>query len=430
MVPLFREALVTAAAAMLLASTPAYAAAPTADDWTPSQIQPTKNTLIWSRATLDDRVTLDPFGRRTPVNPLQRTFLLACERDIQLDCIESIGLIGADGTYIPGTFLSGHTDDVNEPGYGDIARHSTTWSVPGLALDEGQPVTVRLQGSYGGPHDSGGSVGLTFGMSLEGSDPQSGPVTKYGCMHGETDPCYEPPILPEGTTLRVDLRMSWLTPAIVRARALDARFSSQPMANGAHRYSLTGGAMLLQVQSEKARVTGVPEYVSSAFDFFIWDPRLWEGEDSRCYLDGPIVYSFNGSYGGAPIWSPQQGRLELNVSAAHYWPNGTTEWRGYYESVIPDATARCLWGIDPRRTSAMRVEVYNDEGEEKAATVGIAYRNAQVVIRAYDFTYSSPTIAVTVKVKAGQACFKQGAVVGKLVCAKKGKKLAWASKRR
>jgi hypothetical protein len=62
--------------------------------------------------------------------------------------------------------------------------------------------------------------------------------------------------------------------------------------------------------------------------------------------------------------------------------------------------------------------------------VGIAYRNAQVVIRAYDFTYSSPTIAVTVKVKAGQACFKQGAVVGKLVCAKKGKKLAWASKRR
>lgn len=37
---------------------------------------------------------------------------------------------------------------------------------------------------------------------------------------------------------------------------------------------------------------------------------------------------------------------------------------------------------------------------------------------------------MTVKVKAGQACFKQGAVVGELVCARKGMKLAWAAKRR
>ena len=392
-----------------------------ADDWTPSQIEPTENPLVWSRATLDDRVALDQYGRRPPGDPQARTFLLYCEREIQLDCIESIGLVGPDGTYTPGTFLAGHTEDVNEPGYGDIARHSTTWSVPGLALEDGQSAIVRLQGSYGGPD----SVGLTFGMFLEGFESVAGPVSQYGCMHGETNPCLLPPVLPDGTTFRVDLRMSWLTPSVVRARAVDARFTSEPLGTGAHRYSITGGAMLLQVQSDQARETGVPEYVSSSFDFFMWDPRLWEGRDSNCYLDGPIVYSFNGLYGGAPIWNPGQGRLELNVSAAHHWPDGDREWRGYYETVIPDATARCLWGIDPRRTSAMRVEVYNEEGEEKAATVGIAYRNAQVVIRAYDFTYSSPTIAVTVKVKPGKPCFKKGSVVGKLVCSKKGKKLVW-----
>ena len=85
-------------------------------------------------------------------------------------------------------------------------------------------------------------------------------------------------------------------------------------------------------------------------------------------------------------------------------------------------------GVDPRHTSAMRVEVHNEDGEEKAAAAGIAYRNAQVVIRAYDFTYSSPTIAVTVKVKAGKPCFKKGSVVGKLVCSKKGKKLVWRNR--
>ena len=414
--------------ASLIVSAPMASSAPAmpADDWTPSQIQQTENPLIWSRATLDDRVTLDQYGRRPLVNPSQRTFLLACERDVQLDCIESIGLVGADGSYTPGTFIAGQTEDVNEPGYGDIARHSTTWNVPGLVLEDGQSAIVRLQGSYGGPD----SVGLTFGMFLEGFDQVAGSITKYGCMHGETDPCYLPPVLPDGTTLRVDLRMSWLTPAIVRARAVDARFVSEDLANGAHRYSITGGAMLLQVQSEQARVTGIPEYVSSAFDFFIWDPRMWDQGDSKCYLDGPIVYSFNGSYGGAPIWNPQQGRLELNVSAAHHWPDGKAEWRGYYETVIPDKTARCLWGVDPRRTSAMRVEVYAEDGEEKAATVGISYRDALVTIRAFDFTYSSPTIAVTIRVKKGQTCFSKGAVVGKLVCTKKGKKLSWQSRRR
>jgi len=392
-----------------------------ADDWTPSQIQPTNNPLVWSRATLDDRVALDQYGRRPPVDPQARTFLLYCEREIQLDCIEGIGLVSPDGTYTPGSFIAGHTEDVDEPGSGEIARHSTTWSLPGLALTDGQPVTVRLQGSYGGP----GSVGLTFGMMLEGFESVAGPVSQYGCMHGETDPCLLPPVLPDGTTFRVDLRMSWLTPSVVRARAVDARFTSQPLGTGARRYSITGGAMLLQVQSDQARETGVPEYVSSSFDFFLWDPRLWEGRDSNCYLDGPIVYSFNGLYGGAPIWNPGQGRLELNVSAAHHWPDGDKEWRGYYETVIPDKTARCLWGIDPRRTSAMRVEVFDEDGEEKAATVGIAYRNTQVTIRAYDFTYSSPTIAVTIKAKAGQPCFKTGATVGKLTCTKKGKKLVW-----
>lgn len=432
MIPLPLTPVVIAAlvGGLLLGLVPAQATEPAADDWTPSQIQSTDNPLVWSRATLDDRVALDQFGRRPPVTPGNFTFLLACERDIQLDCIESIGVVSADGTYTPGRFLEGRTEDVEEPGIGNIARHSTSWEVPGLALADGQPVTVRLQGTYGGPAGSGGSVGMNVGMFLEGYDPVAGEATKYGCMHGETNPCYLPPVLPEGTTFGIVMRMSWFVPAIVRARALDARFETEALGGGAHRYTLTGGAMLLQVQSEQARLTGVPEYVSSAFDFFIWDPRLWEGDDSRCYNDGPIVYSFNGSYGGAPIWNPQQGRLELNVSAAHHWPDGRAEWRGYYETVIPDATARCLWGIDPRRTSAMRVEVYTDDGEEKAASVGISYRNDQVVIRAFDFTYSSPTIAVVVKAKKGQACFKKGATLGKLVCTKKGKKQTWQPRKR
>ena len=60
----------------------------------------------------------------------------------------------------------------------------------------------------------------------------------------------------------------------------------------------------------------------------------------------------------------------------------------------------------PSNSTAGRIPPRTCHGEDKAATVGIAHRNAQVVIRAYGLTYPSPTIAVTVTWRAGLACFK------------------------
>lgn len=45
------------------------------------------------------------------------------------------------------------------------------------------------------------------------------------------------------------------------------------------------------------------------------------------------------------------------------------------------------------------VEVTGDEGEEKAATTAIAFRNGGVRIVARNFTFSSPTVTVKPKMR-------------------------------
>ena len=85
-----------------------------------------------------------------------------------------------------------------------------------------------------------------------------------------------------------------------------------------------------------------------------------------------------------------------------------------------------MWGIDPRMTSYLSVGVYSEKGEEKAATTSISYQNGAIVVKAYDFTFSTNTVSAKVKVKAGMKCLKAGVRIVDFICTKKGKRLVWA----
>jgi hypothetical protein len=62
--------------------------------------------------------------------------------------------------------------------------------------------------------------------------------------------------------------------------------------------------------------------------------------------------------------------------------------------VVPGPLARCLWGVDPRQTARMEIEVFGEDGVDRAGTKAISYDEANDVVKliATDFTYSRKDI--------------------------------------
>jgi len=406
----------------------------------PAQIQESEIPLNWSRASRSDQVTLDQYGRRPPVNPDQLTFFLACENEDQLDCIESFGLVESNGTFRSATFTRATTEMLTLNGVGRLAWHSTFWEVAGLTSN-GVPVEIRFDGQMGSNKAAPGSAGMQMGLELvpKGERTRASKDDLYGCIPGPRaeDWCGGPVVIPENLTLRLVFRTSWISPAIVRARMREANLDLENLGKGALRWTLTGKAMLGQsftLNTDNPGEKDRPAWVSTAFDFFVWDPRIYTELNSSCYINGPLFYSFNGMTGGQPNWSPRTGSLDININSLHYWPDGKTIWRGYYQTSLPEETARCLWGIDPSLTSSLKLEVYDEGGQSKVATTAVNFRDGKVNIFGYDFTYSTTRLSLKVLAKKGTRCFSRNAQVKKLICkpavskAKKPAKLVWSAK--
>ena len=419
----------------LLGATSSAASAPVepAEEWVPAQITPTEIPLKWSRATLNDQVALDGLGRRPIVKAADRVWILACERDIQLDCVESIGLVDAAGVYTPGTLLRGQTFDVTHrtsEGIKPYAEHHQIWDVPGLVVD-GQDADVEIAMGMGGnePH---GFPGLNMMINLTGVELKpSTPTDPFGCRFIDQGQCLSAPIFPDGTVLRIVTRVSWLAPSAITVRGKDVSTSIEELGSGARRITITGSPMLLQSQGGRAEIeAGRPQWVTSSFDFGMFDPRIESTPGGECAVDDPIILSNNAQGAGLPTWRSDQGRLDLSMAAPHHWSDGKTEWRGFYETVISGDVARCMWGVDPRVTSYLSLEVYDEDGQEKAATTAIGFKGGLITVRAYDFTFSENTVSTQVKVKAGKKCFTPGVKITNLVCTKKGKTLVWAKAKR
>lgn len=404
---------------------------PAADKWVPSQIQPTKYPLKWSRATLNDNVTLDRLGRRPVVNAADRVWFLACERDFQLDCVESIGLVDSKGVYAPGTLYRGQTFDVyRTDGIRPYAEHQQIWNVPGLITD-GQEAKINIAMGMGG--DEGhGFPGLNMMTTLWGvTYRQSSPADPFGCRPSDQGRCTAPPVFPDGTVLRMVMRVSWLAPSAITVRGKEVATEIEEIGNGARRITITGSPMLLQSQGGQKEIdSGRPEWVYSSFDFGMFDPRIESTPGGDCAVDDPIIISNNAQGAGLPRWRSDQGRLDLSMAAPHYWSDGKTKWRGYYETSVSGEVARCMWGVDPRVTSYLSLEVYDERGQEKAATTAIGFKGGLITVRAYDFTFSENTVSAQVKVKAGRACFTAGVKIKNLLCTKKGNDFVWAKAKR
>lgn len=173
-----------------------------------------------------------------------------------------------------------------------------------------------------------------------------------------------------------------------------------------------------------------------------------------------VVVGTNGWYCfGGITWDSTLQQLLIRVGTSHYDQDGKVI-DGWFEAKIAGSIAREWWRIDPRTAVGYaKVEVSYPNGDVRVATTTAKYVPEQdwIDLRAYGFTYSAPTIAVSMKKpeqdqtvqtpasppqpvpvtpRAGQACTKQQSftsfkVSGSyLQCLAQGKKFVWTKVKR
>lgn len=391
------------------------------DDWFPSQIQPTDHPLNWSRATLSDNVTLDELGRRPLPDTRQVIFLLGCERAIQLDCVESVGIVTSSGAYRPATWVSSQTVDVDRGG--GMAVHATMWQLPGIKVKR-REVLLAVSGIMGGQTDMN-APGLMTDTWMQGiSTIPTRPEGPRGCVRRTPRGCFRTADFPPGTTLRFVIRTSWLAPSEVQTWGANSTFVAQDLGGGAHRYVITGSPSMQQSSFDDG---GTPAWVTSAFRFRLVDPRTVSSDvGTTCAVNRPATFGGNISEPEALKWNAGEGKAYLVLRSSPYWADGKTPWQIVHEERIPEAVARCMWGVDPQQTERLRLRVYSETTGTGMGTASITFSAGEVVIRARTLPLPQAVIEIQVLVHDGEPCLTAGVRVGELLCTQGPESLAWA----
>lgn len=341
--------------------------------------------------------------------------LTLCTDDRDLDCIEALGLVTAQG-FVPGYILSKTTPVVSGPvrpggsesgpTNGTTTRRNEIWRIPGLQTESGLD-TVN-------PNIAITTPGLRWYASDSGQEYDALAIIGLDVFTGRgIDVPVNPPCVPDlgtcwreenilpGQVLKVVIRVSNFTPAWALSPLGDTVLKIDALGGGGSRITVQGYAL----NGPGFYYGGgrpLP-HLRNQFDYtwYRWSVHLYNANDprfpERCSKFGFPLIAGNQYGTGIPTWNSFTRQMDLNMSAPHLDEAGKA-FRGHYEAFLPAAYARCLWKAEPRRlTNQLKVEVTSEDGREKVATTSIQFRDGGVRIVAENFTFSSPTVSVRPK---------------------------------
>ncbi len=372
--------------------------------------------LVWApvQASLEERQV--PIPRALDRDEPIRMELTLCQEDADLDCIESLGLVTRQG-FVPGEIVSRRPPvslgpiegggSESGPTTGQMVYRSEIWRIPGakteFGLDTLDPfIALTTPGLRWYAADEG--VEYDVAAALEFDVDSGRHVLLDTAIPCDTPDgrCGRPENMNPDQTFRAVVRTSWFAPAWAGSNPGNIVLRVEGIKGGGSRITVQGKA------------TGTPGFLfgggrdqnlnrRDSFDYtaYKWFVGMMDANDpnfpERCSDFGFPIISGNQRGSGTPMWNPRTQEMSLEMSAPHYDGDGKV-FRGTYEAFIPAAYARCLWQADPKRLqSRLIVEVTSEDGDEKAATTSIAFRDGGVKIIARNFTFSSPKITVRPK---------------------------------
>jgi hypothetical protein len=345
-----------------------------------------------------------------------RMELTLCVDVADRDCVEALGLVTRAG-FIPGEIVSSGAPIIvgpvkrggeqSGPTTGQAIDRQETWRIPGLKTESGLDtvdpfIAITTPGLRWYDAQADYEYDVTSQVEFEFSTGRGVDVPAQPPCQPETGTCDRPEQISPDQTLRAVIRTSWFQPAWARSHLGDTILRVEPLPDGGSRITVQGKAL----NSPGFFFGGGRDpltYQREQFDFddYRWLVYMMDANDpkfpERCAQYGFPLISGNQHTSGTPLWNSRTQRMDLEISAPHLDGRGKP-FRGHYEAFIPAAYAKCLWQADPRRLqSRLTVEVTTEDGEEKAATTAIGFRDGGVRIVARNFTFSSPTITVKPK---------------------------------
>ena len=318
---------------------------------------------------------------------------------------------------------------------GVVARSGTSWRATttgaSVVLD---PVTVV----------SDGQASIRLDPKMNNNDPSIfgyltagetiDPAQQYGyCALAGDGKCARRANPPAGVRFGITLRLSNAPAAWVHGRIWDPTFTVQESGT-ATLWTVEAGTIRLPVASgwlsvaQYNRISSEHSYCVTqcwkgplnsqvnAFDEFLrWLPTLGDKasamqsrwsfrtlstaskETQDCMQNagviGTVVTNATVYQNEPPVWSKTTATLDYHVGAPHYDASGNV-FRGYYQMRLKRSVAQCLYHLTNAPVHA-RVSVVSEGGNEIVATESVVNLQDWVVLTAANFTYSSPTLKVS-----------------------------------
>lgn len=149
----------------------------------------------------------------------------------------------------------------------------------------------------------------------------------------------------------------------------------------------------------------------SASTYSTWFVKSFTNGNQYCLQDSSRIVGFvatNASayYGSAPVF--KDGKISYSVAAMHYATNGEVA-RGTYDLAIRSDAARCLYKFSSAPIQAS-VSITSSGQTQQVVTSVTGERNGWLFISAKNFTFSNPTINVTLSQKIVQST-KKSAII-------------------
>jgi len=341
----------------------------------------------WVAALLLTSVGANPMAARADDVPVFDYSIPAmytlgkCTTSGQLDCIESAGIVLANGSYVPAEFQSYNAYPANTDSSGNLnISGKQTWS----ATVNGSAQTVYLSPNMETPTHACCSL-------------PDGTLKRFGSIRTMVDG-----ILPD-QRVRFVLRTSWIKPLDVPMYASNASFKDEKISGG-HRWTFEGapkttyGFNLIPNVSLTSRLAD-PEAKADFKEtnlYFIIDHAGASDDLSPfpqdCSDKGYTAQASNAWSAGMPFWDGS--KLNFAIYAPHLTTDGALN-DGFFQFWATVDYMKCKWpGNSLTQSSQFTVSVTDENGTQQVADTVAGITDGVFHLSAYGFHYSSPTISV------------------------------------